>query len=102
LVGGCFLCSLLLLGAGGRSLRVNSALLFGCAVALDVIRLCTYYRKDEEVYMYRARLPPETARAMFLTYLAYPNRLKDHPEWYNELTRNGTTTITKQLASDVN
>jgi hypothetical protein len=39
---------------------------------------------------------------MFLTYLAYLNRLKDHPEWYNELTRNGTTSITKQLASDVN
>jgi hypothetical protein len=39
---------------------------------------------------------------MFLTYVAYLNRLNDHPEWYNQLTKNCTTTINKQLAANVN
>ena len=52
--------------------------------------------------MYRLQANPEIARAMFLTYVGYLNKLKDHPEWYNELTRNCTTTINQQLAADVN
>jgi hypothetical protein len=64
--------------------------------------LRTNYRKGEEVSLYRAKAQPETARAMFLTYVAYLNRLKDHPEWYNALTRNCTTAINKQLAANVN
>jgi hypothetical protein len=68
----------------------------------DVIRLRTNYRKDEEVYMYRVQAPPETVRAMFFTYISYQNSLKDHPEWYNALTRNCTTTLDQQLAADVN
>lgn len=67
----------------------------------DVIRLRTNYRKNEEVYMYRLQLQPKTARAMFLTYVAYLNKLKDNPEWYNQLTRNCTTALDKQLAADV-
>jgi hypothetical protein len=39
---------------------------------------------------------------MFLTYVAYLNRLKDHPDWYNEVTRNCTTAIERQLAADTN
>jgi len=39
---------------------------------------------------------------MFLTYVTYLNKLKDQPEWYNELTRNCTTTIQKPLAADTN
>ncbi len=66
----------------------------------DVIRLRTNYRKDEEVFLYRFRLSPEEARTMFLTYVAYLNRLKDHPEWYNAVTRNCTTAIDRQLAAD--
>jgi Domain of unknown function (DUF4105) len=77
-------------------------LIFVTSDERDVIRLRTNYRKDEEVYMYRAKLQPDTARAMFLTYVAYLNQLKDHPEWYNELTRNCTTTINSQLAASVN
>jgi Domain of unknown function (DUF4105) len=76
-------------------------LIFVTADERDVIRLRTNYRKDEEVYMYRARLSPETARAMFVTYIAYVNRLRSHPEWYNALTRNCTTTIDKQLTANV-
>ena len=77
-------------------------LIFVAADERDVIRLRTNYRKDEEVYMYRVHAQPEVARAMFLTYVTYLSKLKDHPEWYNELTRNCTTTLQKPLAADVN
>ena len=77
-------------------------LIFVTADERDVIRLRTNYRKGEEVSLYRAKAQPEIARAMFLTYVAYLNRLKDHPEWYNALTRNCTTAINKQLAANVN
>jgi hypothetical protein len=68
----------------------------------DVIRLRTNYRKDEEVYMYRIRVQPKAARAMFLTYITYLNKLRTQPEWYNQLTRNCTTTLDRELAADVN
>jgi hypothetical protein len=77
-------------------------LIFVTADERDLIRLRTNYRKDEEVSMYRLQGTPEVARAMFLTYVAYLNRLKDHPEWYNEVTRNCTTAIERQLAANVN
>jgi hypothetical protein len=77
-------------------------LIFVTADERDVIRLRSNYRKDEEVSMYRFQGTPEVARAMFLTYVAYLNTLKDHPEWYNQVTRNCTTTIDRQLAADVN
>jgi len=77
-------------------------LIFVAADERDVIRLRTNYRKGEEVSMYRMQAPAEIARAMFLTYVTYLNRLKDHPEWYNEVTKNCTTTIQRQLAADAN
>ena len=75
-------------------------LIFVAADERDVIRLRTNYRKDEEVYLYRISIPPEVARAMFLTYVTYLNKLNNQPEWYNQLTRNCTTTLYKQLAAD--
>jgi hypothetical protein len=39
---------------------------------------------------------------MFLTYVTHLNKLRDHPEWYNQLTRNCTTTLQKPLTADVN
>lgn len=77
------------------------ALILVAADERDVIRLRTNYRKDEEVYLYRADIPPEAARAMFLTYVTYLNKVKDYPEWYNAITRNCTTTLNKPLAADV-
>lgn len=77
-------------------------LIFVAADERDVIRLRTNYRRDEEVYLYRVKVQPEVARAMFLTYVTYLNKLKDHPEWYNEATRNCTTTLQKPLAADIN
>jgi Domain of unknown function (DUF4105) len=65
----------------------------------DVIRLRTNYRKGEDVYLYRTSVQPQTARAMFLTYIAYLNKLREHPEWYNALTKNCTTTIDRQIAT---
>jgi hypothetical protein len=76
-------------------------LIFVAADERDVIRLRTNYRKDEEVYLYRVNVQPEVARAMFLTYVTYLNKLNDHPEWYNEVTRNCTTTLQKPLAANV-
>ena len=76
-------------------------LIFVAADERDVIRLRTNFRKDEEVFLYRASLGPESAHAIFLTYTNYLNKLKDHPEWYNALTRNCTTAIDRQIASEV-
>jgi Domain of unknown function (DUF4105) len=76
-------------------------LIFVVADERDVIRLRTNFRKDEEVFLYRASMGPETARAIFLTYVEYLNQLKDNPEWYNALTRNCTTTLDKQISSEV-
>ena len=74
-------------------------LIFVTADERDIIRLRSNYRKNEEVYMYRTALQPERARAVFLTYVAYLNKLRDHPEWYNALTRNCTTTLDRQIAA---
>ena len=61
----------------------------------DVIRLRTNYRHDppEEVYVYRARAPVDSARRIFLEYIEKINSLKTTPEFYNTLTTNCTTVI---------
>ena len=76
-------------------------LIFVASDERDVIRLRTNYRKDEEVYLYRTKVPPPNARAMFLAYVAYLNKLRDQPEWYNALTKNCTTTIDKQISENM-
>jgi len=76
-------------------------LIFVTADERDLIRLRTNYRKGEEVSMYRFQAAPEVARAMFLTYVGYLNRLKDHPDWYNQVTRNCTTAIDSKLADNL-
>jgi hypothetical protein len=76
-------------------------LVFVVADERDVIRLRTNYRKDEEVFLYRTRMDRETARAIFLSYVDYLNKLRDRPEWYNALTRNCTTAIDKEIAADI-
>ena len=76
-------------------------LVFIAADERDLIRLRTNYRKDEEVFMYRMDVSKDVARKFLLTYLTYLNQLRDHPEWYNALTKNCTTTLTRQLSSDL-
>jgi hypothetical protein len=58
----------------------------------DLIGLRTNYR-GEQVYLYRIRVPASQARALLVKYLDEVNRLADHPQWYNALTQNCTTTI---------
>ncbi len=77
------------------------ALIFIAADERDVIRLRTNFRKDEEVYMYRTTVPAPLARKLFMVYVNYLNRLKDHPEWYNALSNNCTTAIDGQLRAEL-
>jgi Domain of unknown function (DUF4105) len=76
-------------------------LIFIAADERDVIRLRTNYRKDEEVYMYRTNAPADIARKFFFTYVDYLNHLRDHPEWYNAVTKNCTTALDSQLSADL-
>jgi len=76
-------------------------LIFIAADERDVIRLRTNYRKDEQVFMYRTTISPARAREIFLLYANYLNKLRDHPEWYNAITRNCTTTLDRQIAKDM-
>lgn len=60
----------------------------------DVIRVRTNYRQPEEqVYLYRTRIPLENQRALFLDYLRTLNELAERPEWYNTLSDNCTTGV---------
>ena len=76
-------------------------LIFIAADERDVIRLRTNFRKDEEVYLYRTVVSPAVARKLLLVYLTDLNRLKDHPEWYNALTKNCTTAIDRQIRAEL-
>jgi hypothetical protein len=77
------------------------ALIFVVADERDVIRLRTNYREGENVFLYRTTVAADVARKMFLTYVQYLNNLRDHPEWYNALTRNCTTTMDQKVAADM-
>lgn len=66
----------------------------------DLIGLRTNYR-DEQVYLYRLNESVDLVRKIFLDYLRTVNSLKDHPEWYNALTDNCTTS-TNVLAAPYN
>ncbi len=76
-------------------------LIFIAADERDVIRLRTNYRDHEEVFLYRTTVPADRARKIFLLYADYLNKLHEHPEWYNALTRNCTTTLDTQIAADM-
>jgi hypothetical protein len=58
----------------------------------DVVRLRTNHR-HEDVYLYRTRVSPDHARAIFLSYLDSANTLRQKPEWYNALTTNCATSL---------
>jgi hypothetical protein len=58
----------------------------------DVVRLRTNHR-HEDVYLYRSRVTPEHARAIFVSYLDSANALRGKPEWYNALTTNCATSL---------
>jgi hypothetical protein len=58
----------------------------------DVVRLRTNYR-GEQVYLYRLALPLPQVRALLMDYVASINDLVEHPQFYNALTDNCTTSI---------
>jgi len=58
----------------------------------DLVGLRTNYR-GEEVFLYHLRVPAAEARALLIDYLKKVNSLAEHPQWYNALTANCTTTI---------
>jgi hypothetical protein len=58
----------------------------------DLIRLRTDHR-DEEVFMYRLRIPAESARALFRVYLERINSLSGKPEWYHLLKSSCTINV---------
>lgn len=64
----------------------------------DLIRVRTDYRiPPEDVYLYRTRMPPETARKLFMEYVGQINSLKQTPQWYNTLTSNCTVDIVRMI-----
>jgi Domain of unknown function (DUF4105) len=65
----------------------------------DVIGVRDIYR-GERTYLYRLSVPPDVARRLLMSYVTEINDLVDHPQWYNALTDNCTTSIrTRVLAA---
>jgi hypothetical protein len=58
------------------------------------VRVRTDHR-DEEVYCYRMRVPPEDARKLLLVYLERINELADRPQFYHLLSNNCTVNIVR-------
>jgi hypothetical protein len=59
----------------------------------DLVRLRTNFRKDEEVYLYRVKIPTDNLRRLFLEYVRQANALRAQPRWYNALSGNCTSNI---------
>ena len=73
-------------------------LIYVVADERDLIRLRTDYRNPrEDVYLYRTRMPQESARKLFLEYVKTINSLRDKPEFYNTLTTNCTTDVVRHF-----
>jgi hypothetical protein len=58
----------------------------------DLVGLRTNHR-GEQMYLYHIRASASQARALLIDYLEEVNHLAEHPQWYNALTQNCTTTI---------
>ena len=71
-------------------------LIYIAADEADVVKLRTNLR-NEEVYLYRLRVPKARARALLIDYLEAMNELAREPGWYNALTTNCTTTIRQRV-----
>jgi hypothetical protein len=58
----------------------------------DILRVRTNVR-DEDMWLYRLKMPPAMMRSLFLAYLTEGEQLKREPRFYNTLTGNCTTII---------
>jgi hypothetical protein len=71
-------------------------LAFIAADERDVVGVRTNVR-DEDVRIYRLRMPPPQARALLLEYVSEANDLERTPRFYNSLTTNCTTQIFRMV-----
>lgn len=62
----------------------------------DIIRVRTNHR-GEQVYLYRLTTPLPQARALLMDYVTTMNDLVAHPQFYNALTDNCTTSIRRHM-----
>ena len=62
----------------------------------DLLKLRSDYR-GETIYLYRTSATPEQVRNVFLNMVFRAQELSEHPEFYNTLTRNCTTTLLPPL-----
>jgi len=60
----------------------------------DLVGLRANHR-DEEIFLYRLQISPESARKLFMVYLERINELADQPEWYHLLTNSCTVNIVR-------
>jgi hypothetical protein len=60
----------------------------------DMVGVRTNFR-NEDVYLYRLRVPAETARQLLLAYLERINQLADRPEFYHLLSNSCTVNIVR-------
>jgi hypothetical protein len=67
-------------------------LMYVFADEIDLVKLRTNHR-GETVYLYPLMVPLDGARAVLVEYLKAATDLREHPQWYNALTDNCTTTL---------
>ena len=67
-------------------------LMYVFADETDLVKLRTNHR-GETVYLYPLMVPLDGARAVLVEYLKAATDLREHPQWYNALTDNCTTTL---------
>ena len=67
----------------------------------DLVKLRTNFR-GEQVYLYPLAVPLDAAKAVFVEYLRAATDLREHPQWYNALTDNCTTTLIGRSRHAVN
>jgi hypothetical protein len=60
----------------------------------DVVGVRTNFR-NENVYVFRLRIPAETARRLFRVYMQRVNQLYDQPEFYHLLSNSCTVNIVR-------
>ena len=67
-------------------------LIYVFADETDLVKLRTNFR-GEQVYLYPLAVPVDAARRALVEYLKAATDLREHPQWYNALTDNCTTTL---------
>jgi hypothetical protein len=72
----------------------SNPLVIVAAEERDVVGVRSNVR-GEDVQIYRLRASPDKARALLLEYVSEANALAAHPQFYNSLTTNCTTTVAK-------